>query len=98
MDAVTVVGALAAICSTASFVPQAWRVIRTRETDAISLRMYLLTVAGFALWLAFGIFRREWPLIVPNAICLALASFILVMKVLPPAKRAAVASSLDPQA
>ena len=98
MTLVTLIGTLAAICSTGSFVPQAWRVIRTRDTDAISLRMYVLTVTGFALWLAFGIVKDEWPLIVPNAICLLLSAFILAMKVLPREKRDAVVASLDPGA
>lgn len=74
------IGVLAALCSTISFVPQAWKIIQTRDTDSISAGMYALTVTGFALWLAYGIFKQEWPLIVPNAICLCLASFILYRK------------------
>ena len=95
MEPITIIGALAAICSTTSFAPQAWQIIRTRDTNAISLWMYLLTVLGFGLWLAFGIMKGEWPLIVPNAICLALAAFILVMKALPRRNRDAVAQALD---
>ena len=96
MDAMTAVGVLAAICSTTSFAPQAWRVVKTRDTDAISKRMYVITVIGFGLWLAYGIMGRQWPLIVPNAICLALSAFILAMKVLPRRKKEAVAAALDP--
>lgn len=96
MDAMTMVGVLAAVCSTTSFAPQAWRVIKTRDTDAISKRMYIITVIGFALWTAYGIMGRQWPLIVPNALCLALSAFILAMKVLPRSKKEAVASALDP--
>lgn len=42
--------------------------------------------------------KAEWPIIVPNALCLALSAFILVMKLLPRAKREAVAEALDPTA
>ena len=98
MDAMTVVGILAAVCSTTSFAPQAWRVIKTRDTDAISKRMYVITVIGFALWTAYGIMGRQWPLIVPNALCLALSAFILAMKALPRRKTEAVAAALDPNA
>lgn len=98
LDTVTLVGSLAALCSTTSFAPQAWKVIRTRDTSAISKRMYALTVVGFALWLAYGAWKGEWPIIVPNAICLALAAFILAMKLLPRRQKEAVAAALDPTA
>jgi MtN3 and saliva related transmembrane protein len=96
MTLVAIIGSLAAICSTVSFVPQAWKIIRTRDTSGLSARMYAVTVAGFSLWLAYGIMLGEWPLIVTNAICLALAAFILAMRILPQRKKEAVADLLDP--
>jgi MtN3 and saliva related transmembrane protein len=80
-------GYAAAALSTASFAPQAWKIIRSRKTHDISLGMYVLTVAGFALWLAFGAFKQEWPLVASNGICLVLSGFILTMKLLPAAKK-----------
>lgn len=93
---ITAIGYLAAICSTLSFVPQAWKIIRSAKTRDIALGMYLLTVAGFALWLAFGIAQRQWPLILSNGICLGFSGFILVMKLLPAGKKRAVARKLKP--
>lgn len=89
-------GYLAAVCSTLSFAPQAWKIIRSRKTRDISLGMYLLTVAGFALWLAFGIATHQWPLMLSNGICLALSAFILTMKLLPDRQKRQVAETLDP--
>ena len=97
MDAAAIVGALATLASTTSFVPQAWKVIRTRDTKAISTGMYAVTVLGFSLWLAYGLLLGQWPLIVTNAICLLLSGFILAMKRLPKRKRQAVAEALDPK-
>jgi MtN3 and saliva related transmembrane protein len=96
MDAASLVGYAATLCSVTSFVPQAWKVIRTRDTAAISVRMYAITVLGFALWLAYGILLGQWPLILTNAICLLLSGFILAMKVMPRHRRQAVAAALDP--
>lgn len=90
------IGYLAAVCSTLSFAPQAWQIIRSRHTRDISLGMYLLTVAGFALWLGFGIALGQWPLMISNGICLALASFILLMKLLPQREKAKIADAIDP--
>ncbi len=98
MQLVTILGSLAAIASTVSFTPQAWKIIRTRDTEAISAPMYGITVVGFALWTSYGLLLGQWPLIVTNSICLILSGFILTMKLLPPRKRDKVADVLDPDA
>lgn len=92
----TLLGALAAICSTASFSPQAWKIIKTRNMEGISVRMYILTVTGFALWLVYGFATAAWPLMVSNGLCLLLSAFILVMKVLSKRKRDQIADAIDP--
>jgi MtN3 and saliva related transmembrane protein len=98
MQLVTILGSLAAIASTVSFTPQAWKIIRTRDTAAISAPMYAITVVGFALWTGYGFLLGEWPIIVTNSICFLLSAFILTMKLLPPPKRDRVADALDPDA
>jgi MtN3 and saliva related transmembrane protein len=74
-------GYLAASLTTLSFVPQAWLTFRTRDVRGISLGMYSVFTLGVALWLAYGIALGAWPVIVANAITLALATSILAMKV-----------------
>jgi MtN3 and saliva related transmembrane protein len=96
MEIASVVGSLAAICSTISFAPQAWQIIKTRDTESISLSAYVVTVIGFSLWLLYGILRAEWPIIASNAICLGLASFILFMKIVPQREKEAISAALDP--
>ncbi|HEV7264513.1 MAG TPA: SemiSWEET transporter [Falsiroseomonas sp.] len=89
-------GAAATLCSVSSFAPQAWKIIRTRDASGISTRMYVITVVGFSLWLAYGVLLWQWPLILTNGICLLLSGLILVMKLLPRRRRAAVAEALLP--
>jgi len=96
VDLVTLIGSGAAVASTVSFVPQAWKIIKSRQTHDISAVMYTFTVCGFALWTAYGVLLEAWPLIVTNAICLVLSSFILMMKLLPRPKKEAVAHALVP--
>jgi MtN3 and saliva related transmembrane protein len=62
MDIATLVGAAASACSVSSFAPQAWKVIRSRDRRSISAAMYALTIAGFTLWLAYGVMLGAWPL------------------------------------
>jgi len=80
MNLAEVVGAVAALLTTAAFVPQAFKVLRTRETAAISLTMYALFTAGVALWLVYGIITVQWSITIANAITLALAALILGVK------------------
>jgi MtN3 and saliva related transmembrane protein len=76
----TLVSALAAILTTVAFVPQALHIIRHKETRAISLPMYLVFATGVALWLLFGLMIWNWPIILANAVTLALALAIVSMK------------------
>jgi MtN3 and saliva related transmembrane protein len=73
-------GYAAAICTTSAYVPQVMRVWRTRSTKDISLKMFLVLVTGLALWLTYGFWKGEIPLIAANSITLMLASTILFFK------------------
>lgn len=75
------VGYLAALLTTSSFVPQAVLTLRTRDVSGISLAMYGAFTLGVALWLLYGLVSGQWPVIVANAITLALAATILLTKV-----------------
>ena len=96
MNWITVAGSLAAICSTISFVPQAWRILKSRDTGSISPLTYGLTVVGFALWTAYGVGLGQWPLILTNSVCFILAAFILAMTLLPQRAKDAAADAIDP--
>ena len=74
-------GYLAAVLTTISFVPQVWQTYRTRDVSGISLGMYIVFAAGVFLWLVYGLVLGAWPIVVANAVTLALALAILAMKV-----------------
>ncbi len=81
MSLTEIFGFLAAVCTTASFVPQVWHILKTRDTRALSLMMYLLFTVGVVLWLVYGIMIGSAPVIVANSITLVLALVILICKV-----------------
>jgi MtN3 and saliva related transmembrane protein len=74
------VGYLAAALTTCSFIPQAWLTFRTRDVRGVSLGMYTVFTVGVALWLLYGLLLSAWPIVAANAITLALAATILLMK------------------
>lgn len=75
------IGYLAAVLTTISFVPQVWHTWRTRDVRGISLGMYVVFAVGVFLWLVYGLLLGAWPIVVANALTLALALAILAMKV-----------------
>lgn len=77
---INLLGTLAAILTTASFLPQVWRTVRTRDTAAISLWMYLLFTLGVLLWAVYGVLLGLWPVVIANAVTLALTITVLVLK------------------
>ena len=74
------IGYIAATLTTSSFVPQALLILRTRNVIGISLGMYWTFTLGVALWLVYGWQMKAWPLIIANSITFALASTILITK------------------
>ncbi len=80
MNIVTVTGFAAAILTTASFLPQAFKTIQTKDTSGISLFMYSLFALGTLLWFLFGLFSNNLPVMIANAVTLVFACIILVYK------------------
>ena len=80
MAYLTYLGLTAACLTTASFVPQATRVWRTRSTKDVSLAMFTMMFVGIFLWFIYGVFRQDVPLIVANAVTLVLAGSIIIAK------------------
>jgi len=78
------IGIMAAFLTTISFVPQVFRVLRTRDTHAISLWMYLLFSTGLALWLVYGLMLGLWPVIIANSATLLLSLIVIYFKVRSP--------------
>jgi MtN3 and saliva related transmembrane protein len=77
---IDLIGSVAAVLTTASFIPQVWHSLKTRDVSGISLGMYSVFTIGVALWLVYGLLLWSWPLIIANSITLALAATILGLK------------------
>ena len=75
-------GYIAALLTSLSFLPQAVKVIKTRDTRSLSLTMYSMFTIGVALWLIYGVMRDDLPIILANFFTLTLASIILLIKFL----------------
>jgi MtN3 and saliva related transmembrane protein len=74
-------GYLAALCTTSAFVPQVLHTLKTRDVSGISFGMYSIFCTGITLWLAYGLLIGATPVVIANVVTLALASWILAMKI-----------------
>ena len=78
---VDTIGAAGAVLTTLCWVPQAVKIIRDKETKAISLPGTVLCAAGVLLWLIYGLAIVDAPLIGSSAVTLAMMSIILALKI-----------------
>ena len=81
MDYAEILGLVAAVLTTGSFLPQAIKVIKTKNTNDLSLSMYSLFFSGVFLWLVYGFLIDSLPIIIANMITLILSGIILFMKI-----------------
>lgn len=77
---VEAIGALGATLTTLCWLPQALKVVREKETRALSLPATAAFTLGVVLWLIYGLAMRDWPLIGSNAVTLVLMAVILATK------------------
>jgi MtN3 and saliva related transmembrane protein len=78
---VDAIGATGAILTTLCWVPQAMKIIRERETRAISLSGTTLSVLGVLFWLVYGLAIFDGPLIGSSIVTLAMTGTILALKI-----------------
>lgn len=80
MQPITVLGLTAATLTTIAALPQIIKTIKLKETKDISLLMYTFLCSGMTLWLIYGIFIQNIPIILANSIALVLNLIVLIFK------------------
>ena len=81
MDLVTVLGGVAALCTTVSYFPQLQKCWQTGHTGDLSLVMFLVLAAGVALWTVYGFLKADPVIVCANAVSFALLMGILYFKI-----------------
>lgn len=80
MEIITIIGLAAGFCTTIAFLPQAIKTWQTKSAKDLSLGMYSILCTGILLWLIYGVLIGDIPIILANAVTLALALSILYFK------------------
>jgi len=80
MSTVTIIGLVAACFTTFSFIPQALKILKEKETRDLSLLMILSLETGIMLWFVYGLLLKNMPIILANGITLVFTTVVLVLK------------------
>jgi len=80
MDAITIIGLIAALFTTVSLLPQLIKVYKTKSTKDISTGMFTLFGGGVLVWFVYGVFVNDLPIIVANSSAFIQAAVILIFK------------------
>jgi MtN3 and saliva related transmembrane protein len=75
-----IIGAAGAVLTTLCWLPQALKVLREKDTRALSLSANAAFTIGMVLWLVYGLALGDWPLIGSSGVTLALMMPILGLK------------------
>ena len=80
IDLHEIIGLVAAVLTTASFLPQVFKTYKTKNTSGLSLTMYIVFFIGVMLWTVYGIYINSLSVILANSITAILALYLIFMK------------------
>ncbi|MGB3802125.1 MAG: SemiSWEET transporter [Lewinella sp.] len=75
-----ILGLVAASLTTGAYVPQVWHSWRSKSTRDLSLPMLVLFCSGVFLWLLYGLWVADVPVMFANGLTLILALSLLTLK------------------
>lgn len=78
----TMIGMIAAVLTTSSFIPQIFKAYKRKRLDDLSPYLMLLFIAGASMWLIYGLFKVDAIIVVANVLALAFNLILLLMKVM----------------
>ena len=81
MELIVIVGYIAGVLTTISFVPQLFKAWKMRETRDLSLAMLVLFGFGILLWTIYGFWVDSLPIIAANVTTFILILILLGLKI-----------------
>ena len=78
---VDIFGYFAAILTTAAFLPQLLKTLKTKKADDVSLATLIIFIIGVLFWIIYGYEISSTPILVANLITLILNLSILISKI-----------------
>jgi MtN3 and saliva related transmembrane protein len=80
LDWATVIGLIAAIGTTLSYIPQLKKCRDTGQAGDLSLKMFCILAFGVAMWVVYGVLKKDAVIILANSVSLCFLAGILFFK------------------
>lgn len=80
--AITILPWMGAVLTSIVLIPQSYKIIKTRDTQALSLYMYIIFELSAGVWITFAILSNQPAIIATNSIVAVLAAMILILKII----------------
>lgn len=80
LDFTGIIGVVAGIFTSVSLLPQLIKIIRDKKVEDLSTAMFISLMIGLILWVVYGIFKNDWPIIVTNSFSVFLNIIILFLR------------------
>jgi len=77
---IEIIGLIAATLTTASFVPQVYKIWKTKSAEGVSLTMFLMFFTGVVLWLFYGLYLQSIAMTIANVVTGSLSLIIIYYK------------------
>jgi len=77
---IEIIGLMAALFTTAAFIPQVYRTWKTKSVDELSLTMYVVFLTGIILWLIYGLNIDSISIILANTVTGLLVLVLIYFK------------------
>ena len=81
MNLVTLLGLIAGTLTTSAYFPQLIKTWRSKSAGDISWTMLITLCLGIILWLVYGVYVHDVPVILANVLTLVFTSVILILKI-----------------
>jgi MtN3 and saliva related transmembrane protein len=75
------IGAVAAVLTSLSYLPQLRKAWPRGSTSGLSLKMLVVLTAGLALWIGYGLLKSDWVIVAANSVGAALSASVLAFKI-----------------
>jgi MtN3 and saliva related transmembrane protein len=80
MDYIIILGLMAGVLTTTSFLPQIIKAWKTKSTRDISLAMFIVLCCGMLLWIIYGVLIKSIPVIITNVMTVVLVLIVIFLK------------------
>ncbi|MBC7424338.1 MAG: SemiSWEET transporter [Ferruginibacter sp.] len=76
----TIIGFVAGLLTAISMLPQLVKTLKEKKAADITPWMLGVLITGVVLWMVYGLIKKDWPIIITNAISIFLNVWMFILR------------------